>query len=102
MLINSSAHDARSAEARARARAHHVHALGVDVLGEHAARVRDEVDELVERRALHLFALQVRQRVHQEVEQHAALLQLTHEQRVALLAGRRVLRAAHSTQPRVA
>lgn len=70
----------------------HADDLEVDGLGEDAAAGRDVVDELGERGALHLLALEVGQRV-EEVEAEAALAQLAQEQ-LLLLAHRHVCHIA--------
>lgn len=59
---------------------HHDDGLGVDGLGHHFAVVSDVLHHLVKSCPLHLLVLEVAERVADEVEQHAALTQLLHEQ----------------------
>lgn len=66
---------------------YHEHGLGVDDLRHHLTVVCDELHHLVEAGSLHLFVLQVAERIADEVEQDAALTELLHKQLLLLHRG---------------
>lgn len=66
---------------------HHDDGLGVDGLGHHLTVVRDVLHHLVESGSLHLFVLEVAERIADEVEQDAALTQLLNKQLLTLHQG---------------